>query len=475
MRSGKALVAVLGMFILFYSCSKTGDRHGQMPPDTFLVYESINLSGDERLTSNVRLSWYGTDEDGYVVGFEVSLDNKSWNFTTTQDSKFNFDIPAGSDSADITFFVRAVDNDSLRDPDPAFLAVPIKNSPPTANFLQLEMPASVLGAATYEWNYDDPDGRETVTGAFIKINDGDWTPFSRNSQLFTVVPENPQQPGNQNALIYLGTENEPHVTVNGFKNNDSNTVYVKVIDQAEAESKPDTSQTLFFQQPTSDLLVVGGQSATVRNAYFSILDEVYPTYDYVDYSRGDRLPRFWDPTFKLTVQNYQKIFFFSGDDLLTNSATNQTGLLLGFAAPSIVEFTSNGGRVLISTRFNESHDLSAVNGVLAIDNLVQGPSPAENMRPDSILMPGTPDFPELKPQNFVFGINPFVPSPDASSFYAAQFNNHPQWPRNTIAAARTGSAGINEVLFNVELYRFNGEPDKLEDLFDKLLNDVFDR
>lgn len=467
-------VAVL--FTLMFSCSKRGDKFENIPPDTFIVFESINLTGDARLTSNVRLSWYGTDEDGYILGYEISLDNESWNFTTSHDSTFNFDIPAGSDSADITFYLRAVDNDSLRDPDPAFLAVPIKNSPPTAQFSDAGLPAVALGAATYEWNYDDPDGRETVTGAFIKINNGDWTPFSRNSQLFSIVPENPGQPGYQNALLYLGTDNDVHVKLNGFVNNDSNTVYIKVVDRADAESPVDTSQTVFFQQPTSDLLVVGGQPNTVRNVYFDILNEVYPQYDYLNYSSGSRLPRYWDPTFKLILRNYEKVFFFSGDDLMTNAATNQTGLLLGFAAPSISEFTATGGRILISTRFNESHDLSSVTGVLAIDELVSGPAASENMRPDSFLVPRTPSLPELKPQNFVFGMNPFVPSADASEYYKARFNNHPQWPRNTIAAARTGSDGrINEVLFNTELYRFTGDTDKLEQLFDELYNDVFER
>lgn len=467
---------VAAVFMLMLSCSKRGDKYGQIPPDTFIVFESINLTGDARLTSNVRLSWYGTDEDGFVAGYEISLDNETWSYTTAHDSTFSFDIPAGSDSADITFYVRAVDNDSLRDPDPAFLNVPIKNSPPSAQFSDAALSDVALGAASYEWNYDDPDGRETVTGAFIKINNGDWTPFSRNSQLFSIVPENPNQPGNQNAHLYLGTDNDVHATLNGFVNNDSNTVYIKVIDRAEAESPVDTSKTIFFQQPTSDLLVVGGQPAAVRNVYFDVLNEVYPQYDYLDYSRGDRLPRYWDPTFKLILRNYQKVFFFSGDDLLTNSATNQTGLLLGFAAPSISEFTSAGGRILISTRFNESHDLSSVTGVLAIDELVSGPAASENMRPDSFLIPASPLLPELKPQNVVFGMNPFVPSADASVFYRAQFNNHPQWPRNTIAAARTGGDGkINEVLFNTELYRFTGNTDKLEQLFDELYNDVFER
>ncbi len=467
-------VAVL--FVLILSCSKRGEEYANTPPDTFIVFESINLTGDARLTSNVRLSWYGIDEDGYIEGYEISLDNKTWNYTTTHDSIFSFDIPAGSDSADITFYVRAVDNDSLRDPEPAFLAVPIKNSPPTAQFSDAEIPQSAPGAASYEWNYDDPDGRETVTGAFIKINDGDWSPFNLNSQLFSVVPENPAQPGSQNAKIYLGTDNEESLTLNGFVNNDSNTVYIKVIDRADAESRVDTSQTVFFQQPTGDLLVVGGQPNTVRNVYFDVLNEVYPQYDYLNYSSGSRLPRYWDPTFKLILRNYEKVFFFSGDDLMTNAATNQTGLLLGFAAPAISDFTAAGGRILISTRFNESHDLSSVTGVLAIDELVSGPAASENMPPDSLLLPQTAGLPELKPQNFVFGINPFVPSADASEYYTAQFNNHPQWSANTIAAARTGGDGrINEVLFNTELYRFTGDTDKLEQLFDKLYNDVFER
>ncbi|MGB0175852.1 MAG: hypothetical protein ACPF9D_01720, partial [Owenweeksia sp.] len=86
--------------LLLAGCRKGELKPGSLP-DTHLSIEAINLTGPNRLNSEVRLSWYGTDVDGYIKGFEISLDNQNWDFTTVQDSVFIFDLEAGSDTTDI--------------------------------------------------------------------------------------------------------------------------------------------------------------------------------------------------------------------------------------------------------------------------------------------------------------------------------------------------------------------------------------
>ena len=138
------------LFILLmaslWACD-TGEKLGNQPPETRIFLEEINLTGENRLNSVVRLHWTGEDIDGYITGFELSLDGQQWHFTTNTDSTFRFDLQVGTDTTDISFWVRALDNEDERDPEPAFLLVPIKNSPPTARFDTLNVvPDTVYSA-----------------------------------------------------------------------------------------------------------------------------------------------------------------------------------------------------------------------------------------------------------------------------------------------------------------------------------------
>ena len=129
------------------------------PPDTQLFIENINLEGENRLNSIVRLRWSGEDKDGYVVAYEISQDNTNWDLVTVQDSTFQFPIPDGQSSTDISFYVRAIDNLGLLDPSPASLLIPIKNTPPIASFDQTKgIPDTAFVVFSVLWNTDDLDG-----------------------------------------------------------------------------------------------------------------------------------------------------------------------------------------------------------------------------------------------------------------------------------------------------------------------------
>jgi hypothetical protein len=95
--------------LLISGCER-GEALENQAPDTHLAVKSIERSGADRLNSKVQMSWYGTDIDGYITGYALSLDSLNWKLTTSQDSTFLFSIPAGSDTADITLYIRAIDN-----------------------------------------------------------------------------------------------------------------------------------------------------------------------------------------------------------------------------------------------------------------------------------------------------------------------------------------------------------------------------
>ena len=128
-RAASLLLAFIAMG--WMGCDR-GEAIDNIAPETHLAVKSIERFGADRLNSKVSMSWYGTDVDGYVTGYELSLDGTTWKHSTKQDSVFLFSIPAGSDTADITLYVRAIDNQGQRDESPASLVFPLKNAPPVA-------------------------------------------------------------------------------------------------------------------------------------------------------------------------------------------------------------------------------------------------------------------------------------------------------------------------------------------------------
>jgi len=65
--------AAVFSLLVFYGC-KEDVVIGDLPPDTHISIEKIDLQGENRLNSSVYLTWFGTDKDGYVVGYEYSID-----------------------------------------------------------------------------------------------------------------------------------------------------------------------------------------------------------------------------------------------------------------------------------------------------------------------------------------------------------------------------------------------------------------
>jgi len=92
--------------VLVFSCRGTNDPVTNMAPETLLQVDSIVRTGDLRLGTNVTLHWYGMDQDGFIKGYHITVDETT-SFTENTDSTFSFNIDAGQDTADIFLTVAA--------------------------------------------------------------------------------------------------------------------------------------------------------------------------------------------------------------------------------------------------------------------------------------------------------------------------------------------------------------------------------
>lgn len=458
---------------LFASCEKDNLLLNQAP-DTHMSVEAINLSGNNRLNSTVSLSWYGTDIDGYITGFEFSVNGGEWIYTETRDSLFRFPIAPGEDTTDVIFRVRAIDDDGQKDESPAELIVPLKNAPPVAEIESVSFPKDTCHLAlTFRWKYSDPDGNQTVTGAYLKLNNGPWTEIDRNKPLITLVSVNPEVTGPVSSHLYYNTESQPSsVSLSGFVNGGDNIIYLKVKDIAGTESIVDTATTVYVKPKKHPMLMISGQSPQINQFYRNQIAMTGNSFDFIDLNTGGGkyMPYFWNPTFSTLVKHYDVLFLNSDQGLLTNPSNGNSGLLLEFMAPVMQTFTDNGGKSFITTSFPPAHDLSLMRGVYPIDSLSATSGQAVIQKDSNIYDPAG-KFPSISPQNLLLGMDPMVPAVDAKVIYKARLTPFGAWKGPDVVGVTRSFAGkTRQVFFSVELHQFTQNISSLNSLFDQMLN-----
>ncbi len=467
---------VLSLFVFVFSCKK-GEQLPNVAPETALSIESINLTGENRLNSTVNLTWYGTDVDGFVQYYEYKVNDGEWIKTQTQDSTFLFRIDPDQDSTDIDFYVRAVDNENTKDPSPAFLKVPLKNTPPVVAFEEASLPTDTTNLViTFRYTASDPDGSNTLKQAFLRANDGDWAEIDLNQKLISIMPSNTTALGSGDANVYYGLSSSPALTINGFVNGGDNVIQLKVSDIANAESAVDSADSIYVKPQVGDLLVVGGHNASITAQYESLVKTNYPNADFVNFAGNGGLnqPKFWEPTFSLLAENYDKIFFHTDEANFSNPLTGADGKMLDFAAPVIQTLIDNNKKILVSTAFATGADLSTIGGVLSIDSF----SPSRGQAfftNDSFALSQDTEYPDLQPANFLLAADPFYPSIDAEVFYTAQLTPSGGWtgPSTIAIRRRNSSNNVNLVLFTVELHKLNKLQTNQNQVISKILNEAF--
>ena len=472
-----SVFALIVVFSVLLAGCKEDNPIQNLPPDTQLSIEKINLTGENRLNSSVYLTWFGTDKDGYVTGYEYSINEADWFYTESRDSTFKFPIEPGEDTTDIEFFIRAIDNDGNLDQTPAHLTIPLRNSAPEVSFIEESFPTdTAFSVVTFRWKFSDPDGDQTVVKASLKVNDGPWVEIDRSKFMISVQPQDPKNIGTVDANIFYNTDiGSAAGTIEGLQTDADNIFYLKVEDFAGTESAVDTSAAVFVKAQKSDLLLISGQPPQQNAAYRTLVSNSYGQIDAVDFAadNGQYQPKFWNPTFSLLTEQYDKLVFNCDQSLFSNPITGQSALLLEFAAPVLQNYTNKGGKSFVITSFPAGFDPSELRGALPIDSLSTTSGQAVITNDSSVVSTET-GWPTIQPRSLILGADPFLPSIDGEVLYTAQISTFGAWEGpNIVGAIRRQNGNINQVFFSVELYRFDKDPVALDNLFDKVLNDAF--
>ncbi len=357
------LLVMVGAAILLYTgcdAGLDGDFNENQPPETFLTVDEINLEDENRLSSQINISWWGNDPDGFITGFEVAVGDpaEEWTFTNSSDSTFILPITPGREFDDVLFSVRAVDNDDARDPNPASVVFPVKNTPPVVNLNPLELPPdSTFNIASFGWTISDPDGFQNILKTEIAFNDTtdeSWIeiplPEEEEDGLFITVVVNDNGSVSVNGDIFLGRGFRiTDLTAENLRIDEINEFFVRVTDRAFANSEI-VSQSWFIKQKNSDILIlndVGGLDTQNSLAFHSdALQEIGLTFDIWNITDGEAgggrkvrlseaFPNVINPTLRKTLAEWNYIYWISND--IDRNIT--------FAQDILSDFFLNGGKL----------------------------------------------------------------------------------------------------------------------------------
>lgn len=482
------LILIFLSVIILGSCKK-GTPIDNTYPETTIAISQINLSGQNRLESIITLNWSGYDANGYIVAYEISFDGQTWqNVGDKEDSTFTFLLGQGQDSVDINFYVRAVANNGMVDPTPAYLKIPIKDTPPTVS---ISKPSSDTAYAvlSISWNATDIEGNQAIDSFYIKINSGKWFALSNQVNLVTFVPIDPTTSGAIAAKVYTNTTATLlSQQIQGLLLNDTNRVYVKAKDISGEYSNTDSTQAIYVKSKTSELLVIGADANIYRgvpspfSVYTPILSSVYGNFDYIqmNITTGQNIPQYWNPTFTSYVSLYDKVFIYCDAD--SNKLQHQ--LLLELAASSFQVFLNKGGKLLISAPLPQAlHSTSDLPQLLPLDSIpsvsaygTPRVSAGALATPDSINAIG---YPTLKALANLQQASPFYPQQTAYVMYNGQFNKGGRpvipWQGPIVVCAKTVNQGgnTNLIYFSIELHTYDGDNNALQQLFSQIMKNDF--
>ncbi|OGU76677.1 MAG: hypothetical protein A2V93_01475 [Ignavibacteria bacterium RBG_16_34_14] len=412
------MVLFLLLSIIFFSCYEelVDNPSSNKAPNTFLfLYPDSTIS---QQPSRLRVSWWGDDPDGTVLGFYFKwegIDSK-WTFTLNNDSTFS--LPIGSADTSYLFLVSSVDKEGngiydavviqnginygsepfvdvnkngvynpgekffdigLIDPTPASTDFPIVNTTPVLTFNELTvLPDTSFPVMTFAWNADDLDGVETITKINIALNDTTlFVSLPGGTRLVTLRTKDFSNPAVEMEILLNGSDLSIFSEkLPGLKLDDFNKLFIQAEDISGARSDfislPDSGTNWYIKKPIGKLLIVDDfQTSGVsnneskqfyNNAFSSIaggsLTGKFETYDLFNSS----LP-FENVTFPETIKLFDFIFWYSTSqprlDLL-NLVTN--------------EFRESGGKIAFSMTLLDSsstfqYDIGSLQGFLPIDSL----------------------------------------------------------------------------------------------------------
>lgn len=442
------ILVLLNFLVISCDSGLQGSLNENLPPNTSLTLNEINMPEGKRLVSQVNISWWGDDPDGYIAGYEFFIGDpaerseEDWQFTQKTDSVFILPIPEGNIEADVQFYVRAVDNDEARDPEPASLTFPIKNTAPSVSFPFNETPPdTTYRIFSFGIEADDPDGFENLNRIEIALNDtsdSGWKEIELDVSFITLrVDDTSEEPM---ASVMIGRSAiESEITFESINLDAENEFFVRTIDNAGAISNV-ISHTWFIKKQRSKVLFLndyyGFFSQDRKELHLSLLQSAgIGQVDYMDISDGEvsggtRVPlstafphrSLAEPTINMMLAEWDYIYWIS-DDLDRN---------IGYALEITSRFFDEGGKMFVNIPIELLGDRNSIYQFLPFQGVENATYDEPNRSPQFRIRNCTEvnafqsirfDFsPELRFKENVFPTYPIIPFSESVPLFEADFS-----------------------------------------------------
>lgn len=477
---GKVRIGLLLLFSLCFFASCADDSTApaaNQRPETHISVHSVNTPQSSR----VEVHWQGDDPDGIVVGYVFSWDERTWHFTTKNDSIFTLQISTNDSS--YTFAVAAVDNSlavypaegalvqfndanangiydgeeftaltGATDLSPARTAFPVRNSPPEMYFgadttvqgaRRVELPDTTFPVATFQFTLFDIDGTESISTVEWALNDtsavSNWKNINPKSTFFTLKEADGLRTGQQNKLFLRATD------IGGLRS--------KVI------VYPPENKSWFVRRVAGPILVIKDEFASeAADFYISALKTISSgefdgKFDVLDIGadkragRSKQLPPFVSPMLTESLKLYKAIIWFA-DSRPT----------LTVAQEVLLEYMAGGGKILFCTELPEIltadsqtvlADFAPLDSVSRIE-VVADPLAIKNGT-EIIAETGT-GYPNLVKNKSSITVHELYPKVTAKPLYRLPENA--KWPNKPIVGVI--SDGGNFVFLNLPLQYLDG-------------------
>lgn len=417
----KHIIAALCVVCGVFAGCKTDITGGATPnrtPETYTTVDTIIRNGNNRLSTQIGINWWATDPDGYVTGYEYSFENPItaatiWRFTSKTDSVFLINLPLGADTADIRFSVRAIDNLGEKDPTPAQLVLPLKNTAPTIAFKYIKAGGNPLAGGNvlvgfpilrYNWLATDADGAANLRGYELTLNDTARTPIFLGNVYSgaTLVADNPSATSSDCSILAGNSNQAQPNKLQGLNLNDTNVLYIRAIDLSGAKSAYIAAKKVFVKRLTSNIVLV--------NAYANgilAIDQFYNTQlNGIGITNVEKI--------QILQKNAQFEFTQLAPDYATQNrifglfkhiiwVSDDMNFSMVYAQGVLNTFFNNGGNLLMSCRpGGEDLSKSPFYEFTPIDSLQQPPAGKLFLLADtSTIAPLASGYPMLQNEGFL--------------------------------------------------------------------------
>jgi len=467
-----------------------GDLNSNKAPETHTIIDTIIRSGSSRFQSIVKINWWGDDPDGYVAYYEYSFDkvinsNTVWHKVIGLDSTFILVTPAGTDTADFAFNIRAVDNKGLADPTPARVGYPIKNTAPTVIFTPgIYNPTYTFPVVRLYWQATDLDGADNLDHLELIWNDTTLRPTKIDASISSGIFEATNLSNNTTTTRIYANNNIVAMdsVVRNFKLQNSNQLYIRAVDKSNTKSNWVASYSIYIRKPTSTILLIDAYttpSSSAMNFYGQrMTNNGHPTFDTI------RLfEKIGGQFSQLAADNatQSKIFKLFNGIIWFGDNTNNS---LFLAQKTTNDFFSNGGKMFMANKLESLFDEnSPLLSLTPAQSLYNNNDTTLLLQVDSLANSTKAGFPILKSTVYIPIIKPLQLLPGAINLYSSHLsvkdniNNppppYPLWMGNSSIIAEKSNSNNQPVMIysEVELQSLNGN-NNIDLMWAKILTEL---